>query len=309
MTGKTLLTGPRTLTIMVLGLGLCLAAAPPPSHAWGSKGHRAVAQIAENHLSEKARDRVREITGRKTLAMLAAWPDFLYSEEAWGFASRWHYVSVDENNSLEEIMTRAETSLDPDNVVEAIEYLTAVLAGDPKKAENFSDLLACRAPRGSESPAACRTVKPREGSLELTALAFLVHFVGDIHQPLHVGRRGDRGGNQVAVNWFDEDHDLHSVWDSGMIEKEGLSFTELVDFIEAELGDTVAIGDSGPRGWARESFDYRHRLYEIYDRTDRENRLPDLGYGYSHDHIGVVKKRLYQAGRRLARLLDSIYGS
>ncbi|MDH3745698.1 MAG: S1/P1 nuclease [Acidobacteriota bacterium] len=306
MTGRAKPTSTAGLTGLLVTF-LWMVVTAPAAHSWGAKGHRTVAQIAENHLSDTARTAVRDLTGAKTLAMLAAWPDSLYSESAWGFASPWHYVSIDEDKKLEDIMKNAETSLDPDNLIEAIEYLSDVLRRDQEKSRNFADLLACRAPRGSESLDSCRSVKPRDGSTELTALSFLVHLVGDVHQPLHVGRRGDQGGNRVAVNWFDEVRNLHSVWDSGMIEKEGLSFTELVDFIEAELGGTVDVGESDVRDWASESIAYRHQVYEVYDRTDRDNHLPDLSWGYKHDHISMVKKRLYQGGLRLAALLNSIY--
>ena len=145
--------------------------------------------------------------------------------------------------------------------------------------------------RHFEELMAANGAAPREGSVELTALCFLAHFVTDLHQPLHVGRADDRGGNSVKVNFFGEIKELHSVWDRGLIASQGLSFTEFKAFLDAELAGSVEAGDGGPLDWAQESLEYRPRVYEIWHRTDRENYLPDLGYRYVYDHIGTAEQR------------------
>ena len=272
-----------------------LLLAPRATLAWGDKGHRIVGELAEEALSEEARAAVRQIAGARTLAMLSTWPDFARSDPDWGFVSTWHYVSADEMAPLDEVLAAAARSIEPDNVVEAIGYFQAILAGDEERRRNFEGLMSAN---GAE---------PREGSVELTALCFLAHFIGDLHQPMHAGRGDDRGGNSISVNFFGEVENLHSVWDSKLIEHQGLSFTEFARFLHAELDGKVDPGDGGPAAWAHESRDYLHRIYRIWSRTSRDNHLPELGYRYNYDHIDMLERRLYLAGLRLAAVLNAIY--
>ncbi len=289
MSETSMRRGAVLIVLMVLPL------APEVALAWGDNGHRIVAQGAEDALSADTRRALGEITGTRSLAMIATWPDFVKADAAWGFASHWHYVTVEDDRTLDEVLRRSALTLEPDNVVEAIGYFTAILDGDEQRRRNFQKLL-------DDNRAA-----PLDGSLDLTALALLVHFVGDVHQPLHVGRGNDRGGNSIAVNFFGEIRKLHSVWDSAIIEHQRLSFTEFTHFLQAELAGQADPGDGDARVWAQESMDYRQQLYEIWGRTSRDNYLPEIGYDYIFDHIGTIKRRLSLGGLRLAGVLNSIY--
>ncbi len=291
--------------LRLLGAGLLtLLFVPQAALAWGSDGHRIVARLGEDRLSPATKKWVESIAGKLPLALLATWPDYIRSETGWDFAQPWHFLTVEDGQELEQAVERPSSPGNardpvlramPDNVVEAIEYFAAILRGEKAPADNFTALMLRNG------------VEPYRGSLELTALTFLVHFVGDVHQPLHVGRGGDRGGNSVRVNFFDEVSNLHSAWDSGLIDKENLDFVDFVRFLEAELaGDEKAASETRPLEWARESRDYRGQVYEIYGRTSQTNYLPDLSYNYAHDQIALVKRRLYSGGLRLAALLDSI---
>jgi hypothetical protein len=270
--------------------------APAAARAWGATGHRVVAHVAEQHLSDRARSGVRALLGTRSLARVANWPDFIRAEPAWDFAGVWHYVTLEDEGSLDAVRERANASVLPDNVIEAIEFSTAVLRGDAGRIAALRDLLS---DQGAE---------PYAGSIEATALVFLVHLVGDVHQPLHVGRGDDRGGNQITVNWFDGQENLHSLWDSGLIDHQGLSYTELAAFLEQDLAaEGESWGGGSAADWALESYRLRRGVYTLWGRVDRDNHLPELGWAYSHDHIGTVERRLYQGGLRLAALLDSIF--
>ncbi len=308
-------TGPRRLR--AAAALAALLATPQIALAWGHTGHRIAAQVAQGRLSPPAAAAVEAIAGRRSLAMLAAWPDFIRSEPAWGCVEPWHYLTVEDGQEFEKAMGRAgepgrtcklKTLPEdvPNNVVAAIRYFDLALRGDRATTESFARFLETigAQPWGADSRS---TDEERRRALRLTTLAFLVHFVGDVHQPLHVGRGGDGGGNSVSVNWFGTVEKLHAVWDEKLIENEGLSFTEFASFLEAELGGEVEAGSLEPAEWARESIVHRSAVYEIWQSTSRENHLPDLGYAYAHDQIGVVKQRLYQAGRRLAALLNAIF--
>jgi hypothetical protein len=130
---------------------------------------------------------------------------------------------------------------------------------------------------------------------------FLVHFVGDIHQPLHVGLGPDRGGNGVKVMWFRADSNLHRVWDSDMIDDKNLSYTELANWVStASATDIVKWKKSSVRDWAKESVNYRKQVYDYGDGK--------MGYQYSYKYFHIVKLRLHQSGVRLAAVLNEIYG-
>jgi hypothetical protein len=129
----------------------------------------------------------------------------------------------------------------------------------------------------------------------------LIHLVGDIHQPLHVGGGNDRGGNDVKIMWFRADSNLHRVWDSDMIDDTRLSYTEFAESLErpneAKLKQWQK---TSVRDWANESKGYRKQVYDYKNGK--------LGYEYSYYHLHIVRHRLMQAGIRLAAVLNEIYG-
>lgn len=245
-----------------------LLAAPTAAFAWGPHGHRIVGRIAESHLTDEAARAVDCLIGPESLAQAGTWADEIRSDPSWKKADPWHYISIDDNETLE------TTERNPaGDVVEALQRFEAVL----------------------RDPQATRQAK-RE------ALKFIVHFVADIHQPLHVGRRDDRGGNQIEVTWFGETSNLHSVWDSHLIENEKLSFSEFAGFIDhPTLEELKAWQGTTYADWARESKDLRERVYRIGDGR--------LSYEFAYQNMPTVKRRLLQAGVRLAGLLNSIYAS
>ena len=234
--------------------------------AWGPAGHRVTALVAESHLTDKARAAVRELLNGDSLPKVSTWADEIRSDPDWNYAAPWHYVNIEDDE------TYAKSPKSPGgDVIEAIARMSALLK-DPSK--------------------------PRKQRSE--ALRFLIHFVGDIHQPLHVGRRSDRGGNGVPVTWFGRDTNLHSVWDSAIIGHWELSYTELAGFLDVPTASQVKQWqqDSVIR-WAEEGFAYRSQLYALGDGN--------LGYEYGHRHGPFLKQRLLQGGVRLAGMLNAIF--
>jgi hypothetical protein len=245
-----------------------------PAAAWGPNGHRIVGQIAENHLTAAARLGISELVGRASLAQIGTWADEIKSDPAWDHASPWHYVNAAPGQSIES----ARRSPNGD-VVEAIQRFERVLRD-----------------RGSA----------RKERVE--ALKFLVHFVADVHQPLHVGYASDRGGNDIRVRWFGETTNLHRVWDEHLVEHQRLSFTEWVRFFgHAKPGEIEAWHRSDVYDWARES---RSMLPAVYDFGDsRSERTPYLGFDYIFKHADGVRLRLLQAGIRLSGMLNDIFAT
>jgi S1/P1 Nuclease len=249
---------------------LMLLAVPSFVLAWGPNGHRVVGRIAANHLTDEARVAVTCLIGPEGLDQASTWADEIRNDPSWQpplkNPSPWHFISIDDNETLE------TTARDPNgDVLEAIERFSAVL----------------------RDAQATRQAKQE-------ALRFLVHFVGDVHQPLHVGRRADRGGNTIAVTLFGATTNLHSVWDSGLIDSEKLSFSELAAFIDhPTLMELQAWQGSPPADWVKESKAVRERVYKIGDGK--------LSFQYAFDNMPLIKLRLLQAGVRLAGLLNSIF--
>ena len=123
-----------------------------------------------------------------------------------------------------------------------------------------------------------------------------------LHQPLHVGRSEDRGGNNIDVTFFNEEVNLHWLWDSKLIDSQQLSFREFADFINTD--DPAVIRDymnSRPADWLAESFELRGPIYDVGDGK--------YSFDYLYQHMPTVKLRLLQAGIRLAGLLNEIFDS
>ena len=136
--------------------------------AWGQTGHRAVGQVAENHLTKKAKKNIKKLLGNESLALASTWMDEIKSDSTYDYANEWHWVTIGDGE------TYAESEKNPNgDVVEAIERMKQILKSDTASNQN-----------------------------KVRALKFLAHLVGDIHQPLHVGRGDDRGGNNLKVKWF-----------------------------------------------------------------------------------------------------------
>jgi len=266
------------LTATVLAAGLLAAAVPTPEahppnssgELWGANGHRIVGEIAERHLTKLSRARARALLDGAGLARVASWADDFRGTPEGRYTSTWHYATLPAG---EYAFTPDDGNID---VGEAIRNQAAILADETRSREERS-----------------------------MALRFVVHFVGDVHQPMHVGNGRDRGGNDVEVLWFDQPRNLHSVWDSGIIEHQGLSYTEWVDFIDRATAGEIARWQSDPLPvWIAESRDLRIEAYSALGEAD----VPRLGWDYRNAMTPQVERRLLMAGVRLAGLINRALG-
>ena len=269
---------------------LCVAAAvaavlsPSPALAWGKTGHRVVAAIADAQLSGLARAHVREILGgAESLDEAANWPDEMRSapDVFWQkTATPWHYVTL---NGI--IYDHAPPEGD---ALQALTHFRSVLQ-DPNASLADKQL----------------------------ALRFIVHLVGDLHQPLHVGKCCDKGGNDVKVTWFGKPTNLHAVWDSQLVDEEQLSFTELAAKLQRHTSseDVIAWWDVNPRDWISESAQLRDTVYPargtpaVKGAKGKARKIPELSYNYVFKFTPLMERRLQQAGVRLAAYLNDIYAA
>ena len=267
------------------------------SYSWGKTGHRVVAKICDMHLTDHAKMEIKEIMGPDYIEELANWPDYIKSEKGWKFADAWHYTTINVNETVADVRTKYGRDTKINDAIEAIDVMTDILKGDVDAINWFEDLMEQN------------RAKPLRNSTKATALAFLVHLIGDIHQPLHVGKNRDKGGNSITVLYFKERSNLHSVWDSKIIDKEGLSYTEFAHFINKATPSQVASWQAATVDqWAEESILLREDIYNnIYNYTDRESGLPSFSWSYQHDYIYPTKERLLQGGIRLAGWLNEIF--
>jgi hypothetical protein len=257
---------------VVLALAL-LAALPLRLWAWGVEGHRAIGLIAEHHLTPKARQQVQTLLGTQTLALVSTQPDEMRYLPEYKETAPWHYVN-----------TEMGLAHDP--------YLQAVKG---QAGANAYNILVAKI-KEMKDPS-----KTREQRAE--ALIFVVHIVGDVHQPMHTGRAEDKGGNDVKMTYRGKDTNLHSLWDSGLLDYQGLTYTEMGQqysvLPDAQRKHWQATADPGE--WLFESYTIAGKLYA----EAAQNPNPD--FRYYPAHADIVKQRIQQAGVRLAAVLNEAF--
>jgi hypothetical protein len=236
--------------------------------AWGVTGHRATGWIAEHYLNSKAKKKIRKILNQESLAMTSTWMDEIRSDSTYNYAIDWHWVTVPDGQTYD------QTTKNPNgDVIMTLERIIKELKTHTLSAKD-----------------------------EEERIKMLVHLVGDIHQPLHVGCCDDQGGNKVKVKWFRNESNLHKVWDSDMVDDTRLSFTEFADWLGTpNQASILSLQKATVREWANESMNARKAVYLIGDGN--------LSYKYSYKNLSLVKERILKAGIRLAGILNSIYGN
>jgi hypothetical protein len=235
--------------------------------SWGPTGHRAVGLIAEKHLTSKAKKNIAKILGQQSLAEIATWMDDIRSDSTYNYTADWHWVTIETGKTYDQSPKNPKG-----DVIATLERIIAEL-----KKHNL------------------------DKKTETEYLKMLVHLVGDIHQPLHVGCCDDQGGNKVKVKWFGRESNLHTTWDSNMIDDTKLSFTELAGFLgEPSVAELISLQKNSVREWADESMSFRKQVYNIGDGN--------LSYKYSYNYLPIAKQRMLKAGIRLAGILNQIYG-
>lgn len=275
-------------------LAVVLLLLAPSAWAWSALGHRMVGALAERHLTQPAEAQVRMLLAGEpdpTLAGVAVWADALRDDEPERFkqTSRWHYVNYPKRQCD---YVAARDCPDGDCVIGAIERQRAILADD---------------------------TRPREARRD--ALKFLVHLVGDIHQPMHAGNRDDLGGNRfqislrtdIAPEKYARDKyvdgvmgtNLHAVWDYYVLAERGLDLEQYTDTLDALpwQPSTDAGTSSSPEAWAAEScrlIDSR-KLYPPPQEHKMDSRYLDA-------MRPLAEQRVRQAAYRLAALLNGALG-
>jgi hypothetical protein len=255
-------------------LGIAIIYLPTQSMAWGTNGHRICGQIADSYLTTKARAAIKAILGDESIAMTSNWADFIKSDPAYNYLSNWHYVDFDKNYAYPEM----QAFLKQDTAVDAYTKMNFLIGELKKKNLAKANKLLC--------------------------LRMLIHIVEDVHQPMHTGHTTDKGGNDVKVMWYDKETNLHSIWDSQMIEAQQLSYTEYAMAINhTTLGQRTEWQKAPISQWLFESSQIADRIYSETKNGDKINT-----YKYIFKNIATVNSQLVKGGVRLAGVLNQIFG-
>ena len=260
-------------------VSVCLfVAIPSASYAWGEKGHRIVALVADAHLTPTVRAAVVALLATDTdprvhsLDDAAVWPDLI--KNARPDTKPWHFVDIPRAEKHYDAMRDCPGETGDDCIVVRIEQFRTTL----------------------------KTATATTGA-RLEALKFLAHFLGDLHQPLHCADDNDRGGNDVQVKWFGKKLNLHSLWDSGIVDKAGLSNADFADeLLNAVKPEKVAALQVGTVvEWAEAA----HLVAKTHAYKITTNHL--LGQAYYNANADTVDDQLTKAGLRLARILNESF--
>jgi len=285
------------LEVVVTLLILSLA---PSAHAWGPTGHRVVAEIAQRHLTPAAQAKVSSLLDGRTLADVANWPDDLRSDPRFDKYKPLHFATV--KNGV--VSYRNAEKAPCGDLVVAIDAFSAFLRTSSREALYAVKALSDKSDgtgQGACNPQETEPLSPAQ------ALSFLVHLMGDLHQPLHVGGT-DLGGNKVSVNWLDRwKSNLHSIWDDEMVDFERFDYTEYARFLdhasEADAnrwltGDTIA--------WADEAIAMRSKLYVFPDDSEKPP-VHKVSYKYIGAQRERMREQLLKGGLRLAAVLNAVF--
>ncbi len=248
---------------LILSLLICINSTYAlPS--WGKTGHRAVGAIAEKHLSRKALKKINKLLNGASLAYVSIYADEIRSNPKYNDFAPWHYVNFEDDKKYGETPTNPKGDL-----IQGIKSCILKIR-DLKTSVNDKQFY----------------------------LKFLVHLVGDLHQPLHTGNAEDKGGNTIKVDWFKEHSNLHRVWDSNMIDSYKMSYSELSKNTKQKTKTDIAKIKSGTLlDWVYESKSLATKVYASAKMND------NLSYTYMYHNFPTAENQLQKAGIRLAHVL------
>ncbi|MEN9918682.1 MAG: hypothetical protein RL662_1118 [Bacteroidota bacterium] len=253
---------------------MMLVSLPSSVSAWGTIGHRVIAEVAQMNVKSSTSRKINVLLDNLPMAYWANWADFIKSDTTgeWDHTHTWHYVNAPSDLSKNDFIKHIK-EVKQDNVY-------------------------------SEIPKLVQIIKDKVSSPEQkrTSLIFLIHLMGDAHQPMHVGRESDLGGNKVSLFWFNEPTNLHSVWDSKLIDYEKYSYSEystILDTLTKEHKKSFCTGSL--EDWLYESHLLANKIYAGVKNEEK------LMYAYPYKHKYTVEQQLQKGGLRLAAVLDAAF--
>jgi len=257
----------KFITLIILLLSFSVNAKTTP--IWGKTGHRVVGAIAEKHLDENAKKRIQELLDHQSLALVSTFADEIKFDARYDKFKTWHYL----NMKLDETYETSAKNPEGD-IVTGIEYCKNVISDASSSNED-----------------------------KIFYLKLLIHLIGDLHQPMHLGLKEDRGGNDFKVKWNYRDSNMHKVWDSQMIESYGMSYSELVDNSKfLTLNEVYEIQKGEVLDWIAETHKLTVKVYNDAKAGD------NLRSAYSFKYLNIARFQMQKGGLRLAKILNELFG-
>ena len=259
-----------------LGAVLVLTAAllcSGSAFGWGRDGHRIVALLAESGLTPQARaevDMLLDGEAEPTLAAVSTWADEIRDTPDGRRSSRWHWVNLSKDPPCTYVPER--DCKGGNCVIGAIRAQAALLA-DRSQAD----------------------------ATRRNALKFLVHFVGDVHQPFHAGFGFDRGGNGSQVQWQRQGTNLHALWDTPMVKQAGLT----PDVYAQQLSGGPTLPTDATKSLANPEVEWALESCRAITENALYPERRQIPRSYMEKNRPLAETRLRQAGQRLARLLNT----
>ena len=237
--------------------------------AWGQIGHDTTCSIAENHLSRKAKKHISKVFDGKSIVYWSNWLDNACHHPEYAYASTWHYKNINEGERYEDVRP-----------AEKGDIVTAIT-------DIISKLKSHKLTKDEEA----------------LALKMIIHFFGDLHQPMHFGRKTDLGGNKVNVFFFREKTSLHHVWDEELPENgHKWTYDEWTYQLDRLTKNEIAeICKGSVDDWARETYEQTLRVYAATPEGTK------ISYDYLAEWTPVVEQQFIRGGIRLAYILNDIY--
>ena len=236
---------------------------------WGQTGHRVVGEIAYKNLTKKAKRNLEKLLKGEGLALISTYADEIRSDRKYSEFASWHYVNFKDGETYETSKKNPKG-----DIIQGIKKCQEIISNPNASKED-----------------------------KIFYLKLLVHLIGDMHQPLHAGRGEDRGGNSIKVKWFRGNTNLHSVWDTKMIESYNMTYTELTSNLNKfSKNQRKAIQQGSVLDWVNET---RVITMKVYNSAKADE---NLSYRYMYDHFDTVKVQLQKGGLRLAKVLNDLFG-
>ena len=276
-------------TLLILVCAACASMYSLPAWAWGQEGHRIITKIAYNHLSAKARKNVDAVMGKQGMIYWSNWPDEIKSDTIYpqSIKDGWHYQDF-------------PGGLTDSQVADALIHYPAEGGNLFRALDSIeNELIASRKSKIKNHKSEIINLKS-----EITNLKFFVHLSGDRYCPMHMAHMDDKGGNAVRMAWFSKSNNtnLHTVWDTKLIDSQGYSYTEYAEMLEHRYADRrKAIEAMTDEELLLYSYHLTEAIYEYQTTWDGNT------YHYIYRWHEPMEYQLYIAGIRLARKLNTIY--
>ncbi|MDO6763015.1 S1/P1 nuclease [Agarivorans sp. 1_MG-2023] len=233
-----------------------------PSHAFGVLGHQLIAYIAQQQLTPHANHQIELLLDGQSLVNASTWADQARRTALWKHSGPWHYINIPEEQSLQQAKRSSKG-----DVLSQLKYFENTLLDQTLNNEERQQ-----------------------------ALKFYIHFVGDLHQPLHVAYAKDRGGNSTRVKWYGKTSNLHRVWDTQLLDTKHGSVEQYAQYLARNYPRTNTQGSY--EDWLQETRALVPAAYQF-----SSIKLADE---YAEQHRSSLEKQLMRAGTRLASKLNQL---